>query len=148
MARQCLLAVRFAVPLFLAVSAARPADLRVDVTNLRSDEGTVHCQLYRSAKGFPKDTKKAAVVVTAQIKEDAAVCEFRDLAAGTYAVAAFHDENGNGRLDRGFMGMPKEGVAASNDAQGSWGTPSFDKAKLTVGNEETVIVLHMRYLAA
>jgi uncharacterized protein (DUF2141 family) len=29
---------------------------------------------------------------------------------GDYAISVFHDENSNGKLDRNFMGMPKEGV--------------------------------------
>jgi hypothetical protein len=35
------------------------------------------------------------------------VCEFKGLPAGPYAATAFHDENGNGQLDRRF-GYPLE----------------------------------------
>jgi len=48
-------------------------------------------------------------------------CEFPGVAAGTYAVSAFHDENSNGKLDRNFMGIPREGVGASNNAKGHLG---------------------------
>jgi uncharacterized protein (DUF2141 family) len=37
-------------------------------------------------------------------------CVFADLAAGTYAVAVLHYENGNGTMDTNFLGIPKEGV--------------------------------------
>jgi hypothetical protein len=41
-------------------------------------------------------------------------------------------KNCNDRLDRGLMGIPKEGVGVSNDAQRSWGVLSFDQAKFVV----------------
>ena len=39
---------------------------------------------------------------------------FDDLAPGTYAVGAYHDENNNSRLDTDFIGYPTEGYALSN----------------------------------
>jgi uncharacterized protein (DUF2141 family) len=46
-----------------------------------------------------------------------AVCEFPGVAPNTYAVSVFHDENSNGKLDTNFMGIPREGVGASNGAR-------------------------------
>nr|WP_245253408.1 DUF2141 domain-containing protein [Methylobacterium sp. PvR107] len=37
-----------------------------------------------------------------------ALFTFRDVAPGTYAVAAYQDSNGNGRLDRTGLGLPLE----------------------------------------
>ena len=128
------------------VSADGSGGLRIDVMDLRNDHGAVYCELFRDAKGFPKNAKKAADVVRAEINEHAALCEFRNLAPGTYAVGAYHDENGNGQLDRGFMGIPKEGVGVSNDVQVSRGSPSFARAKFTVGAEQKQIVIHIKYL--
>ncbi len=51
------------------------------------------------------------------ITEDACTITFPDVAAGTYAVACFHDENGNGKLDTGMFGIPTEGaVQAMSEA--------------------------------
>jgi uncharacterized protein (DUF2141 family) len=48
-----------------------------------------------------------------------------------YAISAFHDENQNGKLDRGMMGQPKEGLALSNMDmnQNRRERPTFNKAK-------------------
>ena len=35
---------------------------------------------------------------------------FKDLPQGSYAVSVLHDENGNGKMDKNFVGMPKEGL--------------------------------------
>ena len=50
------------------------------------------------------------------------------VAPGTYAIAVFHDENSNGKLDSNFMRIPREGVGASNAAKGHFGPPKFDAA--------------------
>jgi uncharacterized protein (DUF2141 family) len=42
---------------------------------------------------------------------------------------AYHDENGNGALERSFLGIPKEGVALSNNARGHLGPPKLKDAR-------------------
>ena len=123
---------RFGFPFLLIGSATQANVLRVDVTGIRNDHGAIYCQLFSGAKGFPRKVSKTTAVVRAQIQDGSATCAFPSVSPGSYAVAVYHDENGNGRLDRGFMGIPKEGVGVSNDAQRSWGVPSFDQAKFAV----------------
>ena len=50
---------------------------------------------------------------------------FTGLPAGKFAVAVFHDENGNDTLDTNLLGIPKEGYAFSENARGFAGPPSF-----------------------
>lgn len=128
-----------------AASAAPNSLLHVDVLGLRNDHGAVYCELFRSAEGFPKKAEKAVAVVRAEIKDMSAVCEFRSVLPGAYAVAAYHDENGNGRVDTNSFGIPKEGVGASNDAKGSLGPPSFGRAKFVVDVEGKRIALRLHY---
>jgi uncharacterized protein (DUF2141 family) len=49
---------------------------------------------------------------------------FANVAPGRYAVALFHDENANGRLDKVLM-VPKEGFGFSRDAPVRFGPPRF-----------------------
>ena len=102
--------------------------IQVEITGLRNDQGKVLCSLYSSSEGFPKKAEKAIARGSSDISERRAVCQFAGLAPGTYAVSVFHDENSNGRLDTNFMGIPREGVGASNDAKGHFGPPKFDAA--------------------
>jgi uncharacterized protein (DUF2141 family) len=108
--------------------------------------GAIYCQLFYDAKGLPRKVSKTTAVVRAQIQDGSATCAFPNVSPGSYAVAVYHDENGYGRLDRGFMGITKEVVGVSNDAQRSWGVPSFDQAKSVVEAEEERIVVRIKYL--
>lgn len=103
--------------------------LMVRVSQLRSSDGQVGCMIYNSARGFPTDPSAALQRRWCAIVSGASACAFDPLPAGTYAVACFHDENKNGKLDTGLFGIPKEGTVASNHARGFMGPPSFDKAK-------------------
>jgi len=106
----------------------------------------MYCQLFSGAKGFPRQVSKTIAVVKAQIQDGSATCAFPNVSPGSYAVAVYHDENDNGRLGRGFLGIPKEGAGVSKDAQGAWGVPSFDQAKFVVEAEEERIVVRIKYL--
>jgi uncharacterized protein (DUF2141 family) len=72
-------------------------------------------------------------------------CTFDALAEGTYAIACFHDENHNGRLDRNFLGVPTEGTVVSNHAKGTLGPPKFDDAKFVWRAEPAEMELRVSY---
>lgn len=65
------------------------------------------------------------------------------LPAGEYAIALFHDLNGNGRLDTGRFGIPTEPVAFSNDAEGIMGPPPYGKCRFRL-DKDTTVVMHLR----
>jgi uncharacterized protein (DUF2141 family) len=120
--------------LFVGASAAQsqqfPGNLiHVEISGLRNDHGQVLCALFSSAEGFPKNSDKAVAHARSEISGGRAVCEFAGIVAGAYAVSVFHDENSNGRLDTKLLGIPREGVGASNNARGHLGPPKFDAAK-------------------
>ena len=128
--------IRFlALGVFLvAAGQAVAAELRVRVTELRIDDGGVHFALYATPESFPKkEDRHAGAEVKA--KDGGAIWVFRGLAPGRYAVAVYHDENGNGEFDQGFFGIPLEGYAFSNGATAFFSAPGFDDAAVTVGDD-------------
>jgi uncharacterized protein (DUF2141 family) len=146
--RGLVVAFCFAAALVSATSAADPPAtgvLTIRVSQLRSNDGQVGCALYTSADGFPTDPSKAAQMRTCPIKEKTSTCSFDPVPPGTYAVACFHDENGNGKCDKNFLGIPKEGTVVSNHAKGSMGPPPFDKAKFSFSGAASALDLRMGY---
>lgn len=120
--------------------------IRVEVVGIRNDKGQISCALYSSAAGFPKQGEKAAAHVVAPISKGEAICEFPGIAAGTYAVSVFHDENSNGKLDTNFLGIPREGVGASNDARGHMGPPKFNAAAFQLSGGRLNLKVTVHYL--
>jgi uncharacterized protein (DUF2141 family) len=56
-----------------------------------------------------------------------------------------HDENGDGKLERNFLGVPKEGVGASNDARGRMGPPKWKDARFELKPDGSRIQIHVMY---
>jgi uncharacterized protein (DUF2141 family) len=126
-------------------TASATATLVVEVEGLKDDAGKVHAALYASEDGFPTKPEKALRQADAPILAGRARVAFEGIPPGGYAVAVYHDENGNDRLDTGFLGIPTEGLAASNDAKGFMGPPSFEKARVEVRPGENRITVRVAY---
>jgi uncharacterized protein (DUF2141 family) len=120
--------------------------VHVEISGLRNDQGQMLCALFSSAEAFPKKADKALVRLAAKIAERHASCDFTGIAPGTYAVSVVHDENSNGKLDTNFIGMPREGVGASNDAKGHMGPPKFGAASFPYRGGRLELKIHVNYL--
>ena len=107
--------------------ADEPAPVLEFRTSTRNAQGVVRCGLF-TEKGWLKAPLQASV---ASIRGGAALCVFRGVPKGVYGISAFHDENGNGKLDTNFIGLPTEDYCASRDARGTFGPPSFSDAKFS-----------------
>ena len=66
---------------------------------------------------------------------------FEGLADGDYGVKAFHDVNGNGRMDTNPFGMPTEPFAFSNNAVGNMGPADWDRARFAVSGQTTQTII-------
>ena len=129
--------------------AARPRTGAIsdEIASLRNDRGTIFCSLYNSEDGFPMDGGKAFRRAETKPRGGRASCTFPDLPAGTYAIGLLHDENDNGKMDTNFVGLPKEGYGASNDAKSTFGPPKFKDAKVELPRGGVLsLKINVRYL--
>jgi uncharacterized protein (DUF2141 family) len=129
----------------LAAQSADTGTLTIHVTGARNTKGQVRVALFRAAEGFPSDASKAIHTQAADIDPQtlSARITFSGLPASVYAVSVFHDENMNQKLDKNFMGMPKEGYGASNNPKKRMGPPSFDETKFQMNGEQTLEIMLM-----
>lgn len=124
---------------------APAGDIVVEIGDLHSNDGKVACALFtpEHAASFPgTESAKQLVVPISDLK---ATCRFTDLKKGMYAIAVFHDENDNGKLDTNFFGIPIEGSGASNGAQGWLGPPKFDDARFEFTGGEHEVKIEVNY---
>ena len=106
---------------------AEEGEIRFQFVQLK-DGGVIRCALYKT----PEDhMKKSFQDVIGSVSGGRAQCVFTHVGPGTYSMAAYHDENNNGKLDTNFFGIPKEGVCASNNAKGTMGPPKYQDASFT-----------------
>ncbi len=120
--------------------------IHADIEDVRGDDGRIACAFFQSGDGFPVASPPShAVIVTAPIRDGGARCVFRDVPPGTYAIAAIHDEDRNGDLDRNWLGIPTEGYGFSENASASLGAPSFRVASFAFDGGELFITIRLQY---
>jgi uncharacterized protein (DUF2141 family) len=131
----------------LAAQTNDTATLTVRVTRARNTKGKVWVTVFQDAQGFPDDPSKAVRQQSIDIDPNtmSAQLTFRDLPQGTFAVSVLHDENGNGKMDKNFVGMPKEGYGASNNPKKKKRAPTFDEAKFSLNSSEQTIEITLVY---
>lgn len=121
--------------------------LRIHVDGLRNSTGVVGAAIFKSRDGWPEDMSKTVhhwpTPIAPGAREATAVME--NLPPGNYGVVAIHDENKNHRLDRNFVGIPKEGFGFANNPHVGLSAPSFEAAIVHVTCPVTEINIHMIY---
>lgn len=120
-------------------------NLTVKVTNLRNNKGSVIVSVFNSADGFPMEGENSVKYGTTNVQKNTAEITFTGLPPGDYAVAVLHDEDNDKEVDTNFLGIPKEGVAASNNATGTFGPPKFEDARFSLGENDVIQVIKMEY---
>ena len=118
----------------LLTAAAPPPTVEVSVTGLRSTKGQVLVCLTTNRKAFPDCSKDAGSARMAVKAADAGNFAVHAPAAGTYAIAVVHDENGNNKLDKAIF-LPKEGFGFSRNPTITVGPPSFKSASFAVSGD-------------
>ncbi|QIK95170.1 DUF2141 domain-containing protein [Sphingomonas sp. HDW15A] len=103
----------------------------------------MHICLTGRADAFPvcaPGSQKASIPA----RKGAIRYEFSNIPDGDYAVAAFHDANGNGILDK-MVGMPREGFAFSQNPPLRPRAPTFKECSFTLKGHGA-LHLKMRYI--
>ncbi|WP_231624942.1 MULTISPECIES: DUF2141 domain-containing protein [unclassified Novosphingobium] len=128
-----------------AANASEASSILVEIDGLRSNRGQIMACMTANPKTFPdcqKDPHARHLTVPAANGE---TVEFRDVPQGRYAIALFHDENGNGRMDKMMM-LPREGFGFSRDAPLQFGPPRFGAASFQVGPAQLKTAIKVRYI--
>ncbi len=132
--------------IFLALASgsafAQNSSITVIVKNVKDAPGNVAVALFNNEKDFMKN-RFDSKIITAHGGEVQVV--FENVPPGSYAISLLHDENGNNEMDSNIIGMPKEGFGFSNDAMGTFGPPSFEKASFKCPVSQP-ITLNMKYM--
>jgi uncharacterized protein (DUF2141 family) len=120
--------------------------LKVKVSDLRNDKGVVQFALYNKAGSIPDENyKQYYKMKKVEIHNKSATITFDNLTPGVYAVNILHDENENGKIDKGWV-LPVEGIGFSNyESIGLTNRPNFSKASFEL-KKSTAISVKIVYM--
>lgn len=115
-----------------SIGYAQNAKIVITITGFKSDKGKVMLVLHNDPKAFPSKDHLAYKGATGVIKNHIATIVLENIPYGTYAVAVFHDENDNNKMDFNLIGYPTEKYGFSNNAKVVFAPPKWEEAKFSV----------------
>jgi uncharacterized protein (DUF2141 family) len=94
-------------------------------------------------KSFLKDGEEF-IKKTIPVKEHTITITFVDLPSGYYAVALYHDENGDHVCNKNILGIPKEWFGFSKNFSPLLRAPRFDEIKILLQKNDTIPIKMIR----
>jgi len=125
--------------LFLGALFSTSAGLKVIVTNVQVNKGSIVVDIYNSKEIFFKKP-----VVSETVKPCSTTVELSFvIPEGEYAVAGYQDLNDNGILDKGLFNIPSEPYGLSNNFRPKWTAPKYDDCKFKV-TQQTILTIVLK----
>ena len=125
-----------------AVHAQDTGDLTLSFPGLKTPTGTVMIAVYDGAQSW--SSGKPTRVAQADAADAAPTARIVALPPGTYAVRAFQDVDGDGKMGKNPFGLPVEPYGFSRDAVGNMGPATFDAAAFEVKAGANAQALHLK----
>ena len=122
---------------------AQSNTLSISIPNVKNTDGKIKLAIYNSAESFPKK-KQAYKALIISIDSIPLIIKIPKIPNGAYAIALFHDENGDGVFNKNFLGIPQEAYGFSNDAPAYLSAPSFEDCKFIV-NKDKQLIINLNY---
>ena len=113
---------------FLSLAQNR---LSIAVEGVKTSEGRISVAVYNESEGF-LEFDRVYRVDSVRARKGITHLSIEDLPEGEYALAIFHDENGNNKLDTNWLGIPKEAVGFSRARMKTFGPPTFRECALKI----------------
>jgi uncharacterized protein (DUF2141 family) len=124
---------------------AKVSDVKITLRGFAESGGLARGAVFGSPAGWPDEwTLHAYAKIAVPIEKNTATIDLPDTPYGAYAIIVYHDQNENGKLDTGFMGIPAEKFGFSNNPKIGIKTPSFDATSFKVSKEKQEIAIDLR----
>ncbi len=106
--------------------------IAVRVQDVRTSDGLIVADLHGDdPKHFLKKGKRVSRIRVPAALDEVNFC-IPVAGPGVYAIAVYHDVNGNRKFDKNWIGLPKEPFGVSNNPRVRLGPPKFKEAAFEV----------------
>lgn len=112
--------------------------LTIVVEGMSSNEGNLGVLVFNGPKGWAEDRQAAYKDIAIPAEKGTQTLKVPSLPPGKYAVALIHDLNKNHKLDKNFIGVPKEQWGMSNNPHATIKAPPIEKAMVSVDKDTEI----------
>ncbi len=119
------------------------SSLTVTINGLKNQRGQVCLTLFSGGRGFPTSSDRAVAARCVKLENAPLTVKFENLKSGNYAIAAYHDANNDGTLNRNLLGIPTEEFGFSQNPKILTGPPKFGDCAVLVAGPQTNIQIQL-----
>ena len=114
-------------------------DLKILVTNIHTQKGTIEVGVFNNPKSFLK--KGSEYKTYSQIvNKDTMIFLLNGFEKNNYAISIYHDINSDNECNLGFLGIPIEPYGFSKNFKPKFSKPSFDNCKINAYQNMPIII--------
>ena len=137
----------FISTLITAQKSSAQARVQAVISNLENNKGVCRVCIFNNAASFNGEGGEPVQCVAAPVNSLQSKADFNNLPPGRYAIFVFHDANSNNRMDKNFVGVPKEGYGASRNKLPFAAAPNFNNNAFTItAGTTTTVNIRLRNL--
>ena len=127
---------------FFAMAASSfAADITITVKGVRNNRGKIAALAFVNGSGFPDRVGLAKAQAQVPAREGEVTVVLKNVPKGKVALTILHDEDGDGKMKKNFIGIPVEGVGMTGKPLGNQ-PPKFDECVVEIkGDEKREITL-------
>ena len=108
--------------------------LSIRIENIETLKGDIRIGVFDTSDKF---LKQGYTVKNYKIAVENAIetIIIDDLPKGEYAFLLYHDKNADGKMNRNFLGIPKEPFAFSNNVKPQFAKPTFEECMFVLEDD-------------
>lgn len=125
--------------LFISLTSFIQAqETSVKITGIRSAKGNIILNVFKDNETYNKEQPYKKLTFDKKAISNGTLLINLTLEPGMYGITLLDDENGNGKIDKNLIGIPKEGFGFSNFFMEKLKKPTFDDFKVDLATPAKV----------
>ncbi len=142
------LTIAFSAFLLIAniTAHAQECTTNLKITGIRSTKGKIMIAVFKDNEGFDKMTPFKRFFFDKKQLAGGNMSVAIKLTPGTYGLSLLDDEDSNGKMEKNFIGLPKEGFGFSDFYLSGLKRPKYDDFKVELTKDQGTTNIKLRYM--
>ncbi|MCP9770282.1 DUF2141 domain-containing protein [Lacihabitans sp. LS3-19] len=134
--------VSFLMISFFCYGQTKP-EFNLKIQNIKNTNGTLRIAFFKKGSDFPHHSGISFAKEVKISKAGEVETKFSDVPHGEYAVAIFHDENGNKKLDKNIVGIPTEPYGFTRNFKPKFSAPVFTDCNIVFNQTSNSFIIKL-----
>jgi uncharacterized protein (DUF2141 family) len=142
----------FGINLFIGLlftffaSYTQAQETHVKIADIRSGKGKIILNVFKDNNSYDKEQPYKKIVFDKKDLVNGTLNVHFGLEPGVYGITLLDDENEDGKINKNFVGIPKEGFGFSNFFMTKMKKPSFDDFKVDLKSSDIKVEIRVKYM--